>query len=182
MVQKISSVFFLFIIFCIFICCNNDKSSQHQVYDTLNYKNDPDHLGWDIEVSFVDSNFTKAVLSAKTARVYYDRKETFLDDSLKVIFYSKDSKQRQSVLTADSAKIDDRSRDMLAFGNVIVWADSSKTKLETSLLLWDNKNQKLYSTEFVKISSPKENLQGWGFESDLSLTNYKIFKVSGVQK
>jgi hypothetical protein len=48
--------------------------------------------------------------------------------------------------------------------------------------MWDNGSQKLYSTEFVTITSPNEKIQGYGFESDQNLTNYKIFKVSGVKK
>jgi len=34
----------------------------------------------------------------------------------------------------------------------------------------------------VRITSPDEKLQGYGFESDLNLTNYKIYKVSGETK
>jgi LPS export ABC transporter protein LptC len=108
--------------------------------------------------------------------------ETYLDGGLQVEFYSRSSGKRVSFLTADSAKIDDRTKNMLAWGHVVVIGDSSHSRLETSILHWDNKTQKLYSTEFVKITSPGEKLQGYGFESDQNLTNYKIFKVSGEQK
>ena len=35
---------------------------------------------------------------------------------------------------------------------------------------------------FVKIVSPKETIEGIGFESDRDLTNYRIFNVSGEAK
>ena len=85
-------------------------------------------------------------------------------------------------MSCDSAEIDDRTKNMLAKGNVLVWSDSSRTKLETSVLHWDNKTQLFYSTEFVTIDSPEEKIQGYGFESDQNLKYYRIFKVSGEQK
>jgi LPS export ABC transporter protein LptC len=142
----------------------------------------PDQISWDVTVDFIDSSFTKAVLTARKALIYEKRKETILDSGLKVVFFSSKTGKRASVLTADSAKIDDITKDMMAMGNVVVISDSNQTKLETDLLMWKNKDEKLYSTEFVKITSPDEVLKGWGFESDLNLTNYKIFRVSGEAK
>ena len=142
----------------------------------------PDQISWDIKVNFTDSSFTKAILTARKAMIYEKRKETKLDSGLKVVFFSSDSRKRASVLTADSAKIDDITKDMLAMGDVVVISDSTQTKLETDLLMWKNEEEKLYSTEYVEITTPDEHLTGWGFESDLNLTNYKIFKVSGETK
>jgi hypothetical protein len=39
--------------------------------------------------------------------------------------------------------------------------------------------QQILSDEFVRITSPKEQLQGRGFESDQNLRNYKVFHVTG---
>ncbi|MBN8571587.1 MAG: LPS export ABC transporter periplasmic protein LptC [Ignavibacteria bacterium] len=47
-------------------------------------------------------------------------------------------------------------------------------------MLWKNKTQKVYSDVFVRITTPKEIIEGVGFESDQNLTNYKIYQVSGV--
>ena len=42
------------------------------------------------------------------------------------------------------------------------------------------KKRKLFSNQYVKINSPVEIIEGYGFESNQDLSNYKIFKVSGV--
>jgi hypothetical protein len=47
--------------------------------------------------------------------------------------------------------------------------------------MWSEERKKLYSTEFVRIESPTEILEGYGFESDQQLKNYTIFKPSGVR-
>lgn len=176
--------FILFVLIIAFALnsCEETKVVQKVNKDSLNIAILPDQEGWKVEVHFVDSSFTRAKLKAKKSRVYQNHQETFLDDSLNVEFFSRSSNKRVSYLTADSAKIDDRTRNMLAWGKVVVIGDSTHTKLETSVLHWDNKTQKLFTTEFVKISSPREHLEGYGFESDQNLNNYKIFRVSGVQK
>jgi LPS export ABC transporter protein LptC len=139
-------------------------------------------MSWDVDIMFYDSSKIKARLKAKRARVYQQKMETLFDKGLEVDFFSIQTGKRNSRLTADSARIDDKTKNMVAFGNVIVISDSSNTKLETQLLHWDNKTQKFFSNEFVSITSPTEYIQGYGFESDANLTNYKILKVSGEQK
>lgn len=162
--------------------CGQEKIQTAKIADSSAVSEDmPDQISWDAEVIFVDSSFTKAILNAERARVYNERMETLLDGGVKVKFMDKESKKKVSTLTADSARIDDKTKDMLAKGDVVVISDSSNTKLETSLLMWDNKTEKLYSTEFVRITSPNEILEGYGFESDQNLTNYKVMNVSGVR-
>ena len=58
--------------------------------------------------------------------------------------------------------------------------NKASSELRTSKLLWKNKTQKVYSDVFVRITTPKEIIEGIGFESDQNLTNYKIYQVSGV--
>lgn len=141
---------------------------------------EPDQSGNKIKVIFADSAYTKAILRAEKGRVYQDNQETFLDNGLIVEFFSKESKMRISILTADSARIDDATKNMLARGNVVVISDSTGNKLETSVLEWNNSTQKIYSNEYVKITTRNEIITGYGFVSDQNLDNYKINKVSGV--
>lgn len=141
----------------------------------------PDQITYDTEVAFIDSSFTKAILKAGRARVYNEAKETLLDSSVKVTFYDKKDPDKTSILTCDSARIDDRTKNMIAQGNVLVISENKNMKLKTSLLEWKNEQQRLYSTEYVEIYNEREVLKGYGFESDPDLNDYKIFKVSGIQ-
>ncbi len=166
----------------ILISCDEGKVVPKMKNDIHNLETQPDQISYETEVFFADSSFTKAILKAKRARVYQARFETILDGGVYVQFFQRQSSKKVSYLTSDSARIDERTKNMLAGGNVIVISDSTNTKLETSLLEWDNTTQKLYSTEYVKVTSPSETIQGYGFESDQSLSNYKIFKVSGTQR
>ncbi len=169
-------------IILLFSSCENNEYVPGKAADSLAQEDMPDQVSWDITVYFYDSSFTAAKLQARRARIFQDRQETLLDSGLQVDFYSRKSGGRGSVLTANNARIDDQTGNMLARGDVVVISDSNNTKLETSVLEWNDKTQKLYSTEFVKITSPNEIITGYGFESDQNLTNYTIHKVSGYQR
>lgn len=162
--------------------CVNEREEKYTQEVKIKLEQVPNQLAKDIAVEFMDSSFVRARLWAKVGKVYHERGETWLFDSIKVEFYSKHSGKRQSLLTADSAKIDDRTKDMYAFGKVVVVADSPKTILRTTFLEWRNKVQRLYSNEYIEIVTPEEEIRGYGFESDLNLHNYKIYRVSGVKK
>ena len=162
--------------------CNNPQEEVAKRKDTLITGITPDQTGWNVTVRFLDSSFTKAILRAGRTRIFQKRNETILDEGLEVEFFSAETNKRVSKLTADSAIVDDRTKNIVAKGKVVIVADSSGTRLETSVLHWNNKTQKLYSTEYVKITTRTETLEGWGFESDQNLNNYKIFKVSGIKR
>jgi hypothetical protein len=47
-------------------------------------------------------------------------------------------------------------------------------------MFWDTRNKKVYSDQFIKISTDSEIITGRGFESDDRLENYKILNISGI--
>lgn len=163
-------------------CSDDSKAVPAKMPTAEDYSTKPDQISHDLKVFFVDSSYTKAILTAKLGRVFTERGETLLDSGVRVDFFSKETGARISYLTADSARIDDKTKNMLARGNVVVVSDSSATRLETSLLEWDNTRQKVYSTENVKITTPTQTIRGRGFISDVQLTDYRIFKMSGEQR
>ncbi len=167
-------------VFC--VSCTESKKPPIAETEQFGLRKPPDQVSWNVEVFFMDSSYTKARLNADMGRMYFEEKKTYLDGNVKVEFYSQQTGQRTTLMTADSAEIDDATKNMYAHGNVVVYSDSSKTRVETQALHWDNKTQLFYSKEFVTIDSPSENIRGYGFESDQTLKNNKIFKVSGEQK
>lgn len=166
----------------LFASCGSETEKRNEQKISSEELQLPDQLATNIVVDFVDTSFLKARLWAKVGKVFYNRGETDLVDSVRVEFYSKTTGRRASVLTADSAKINDRTKDMYAFGRVLVVSDSPKTILRTSFLEWKNRTQKIYSNEYVEIIRPDEEIQGYGFESDINLSNYRIYRVSGVKR
>ena len=55
-------------------------------------------------------------------------------------------------------------------------------KIETEELIWNEKDAKISSDKFVKITTPDEILMGEGFEANEDFTRYKIKKVKATLK
>ncbi len=140
----------------------------------------PDQESWNSTIQFSDSGVTKGILKAGHVLVFNNDNMTYLGDSIRVDFFD-DSGNHTSYLTADSGIVNSQTNDLEAIGNVYTHSDSG-TSLWTQQLFWNNKTQKVTSDVFVRIVSPKETLQGMGFESDRDLRNYRIFNVSGEAK
>lgn len=173
--------FYLFVLFFI-ISCAKPRIETGDFAEQNNSSDLPDQIAWNVETLFIDSNYTKAKLYAARARVYNRLQQTILDGGVKVIFLSKTNGARISQLTCDSLLVDDNSKNMYAYRNVKIISDSSNSTLETCEMYWNEARQKAISEKYVKIVTPTETIEGYGFESDQNLKNYKILKVSGVKK
>jgi LPS export ABC transporter protein LptC len=140
----------------------------------------PSQESWNAAITFTDSGRITAVLRAGHIATFDEKKITLLDSNVTVDFYD-DSGRHTSVLTARRGIVNDVNHDFEAHENVVVVSDSGTT-LVTQELYWTNATQKVHSPADVEITSPKEFLQGQGFESDRGLKHYTVFKVKGKAK
>lgn len=174
------NVLLLVAIFTFCSGCNETVQPKRLVLDPFSAA--PLHTSYDITVTFSDSSFTKATLHAGRAVVDEVRMETLLGGGVYVVFYNRVTHESSAWLRSDSACIDDKTKNMTAIGNVLVQSDSSKTTLRTPSLVWLQKEERIRTSEVVKITTPTEVIDGVGLVSDQYLTDYKIFNVRGVHK
>lgn len=137
----------------------------------------PTQESWNSRITFTKEGKLLAILEVNHLLIYEDRKETYLEDGLKVYFYNEDQKHT-TTLTSLKGKVNDITKDLAAYGNVIVVSDDG-TVLKTEKLFWKNQTQKIETDAFVEIESPKEKIRGHGLISDQNLKNYKILNVTG---
>lgn len=173
---------FAFILFALAILINacSEEKVKPSIDTSIRGTELPSQESWDATVFFTDSGKTKAELKAGHLRVYETSKETLLDSNITVDFYNEEG-QISTILTAKRGKVNDASNDLYAFDSVIVVSDSGTT-LKTDELMWRNKDRKIVSDKFVTILSPKEKIQGYGFESDQNLKNYVIYNITYVTR
>lgn len=142
----------------------------------------PTHVSYNVNIMLADSSFVRARVQADVGRVREDIQQTELVGNVKVVFFQRRSEIVAARLTCDSVVIDDRTRDMMAFGSVVVVSDSTSTTLRTSKLTWSQAAQRVRSDQPVRIETPSEQIDGIGFESDQYLTDYRIFQVRGIHQ
>ena len=61
----------------------------------------------------------------------------------------------------------------------VVWESLNKEILETTELIWDEKEERVFTNKFVVIRRPGEIITGYGFESNQDFTYSKIKSVTG---
>jgi len=93
-----------------------------------------------------------------------------------VIFYNNSGKII-SDLTANSAIVDEKDNIMTATDLVVL--KNKERKLETELLIWDEKKDKIYTDSDVIITTQNEVIYAQGFISDPNFSDYTLKKISG---
>jgi LPS export ABC transporter protein LptC len=168
----------LIILLTIYGC--QQERVQPSVISNVQLEKLPSQESWHSKITFTDSGRTKAVMFAGHIRVYYDAQETLIDTNVKVDFYD-ENQIHTSTLTSKRGRVDDATQNLWARDSVVVVSDSGVT-ITTSELMWRNKDRKIVSDKFVTILSPKEKIQGYGFESDQSLRNYVIYNITYISR
>jgi len=138
----------------------------------------PTQESWNSHITFTDSGRVTAIVNAGHIAVFENSRFTLLEEGVRIDFFNERSSQHTSTLTAQRGKVNDMTHDMEAFGNVVVVSDSGTT-LKTQELYWNDARELIHTPAYVEITSPDEQIQGQGLESDQSLKNYRIFKVTG---
>ena len=82
-------------------------------------------------------------------------------------------------IKADTAYYYDKKKLWELKGNVQVRSQRGD-KFETPLLFWDEKKEKVYSDQFIKIEQEDKVITGYGFESNQELTEYEIKNTTGI--
>jgi len=160
----------------LFCSCENDLAIVKSLMVDEKF---PAEVLSDAVVLYSDSAILKARLTAPKMEHYLE-KEPYVEltEGINLVFYSEDG-EITSHLTANYAINYERQDRMEAKGDV-VFINEVGEKLNTEHLIWNQKEERIYSEEFVKITTADEIIWGEGFESNQSFTNFKIKHIKGT--
>ena len=164
----------VFSIIIFLISCTSDTVLE------LPFNNEiPDQESWDVTIILTDKGIMRAKIQSGHLEKYNEKSFVFLDKDVLVDFFDSEE-NHTSCLSSDYAEVNQKSNDMRASGNVIAISDSGIT-LYSEILIWNAKQEKLYTNERIMITTlKKDTLYGVGFESNSDLENWKILNPSGV--
>ncbi len=140
----------------------------------------PDEEGVNTTIILSDSAWKKAIIEAGHARKFSGRQETLIDSGLQVRFYDRYG-DINAVLRADSARLDDNTGNMCAFGRVNVYSRKNRTSVDTEKLCYEKEKGRLHSDAPLHLVDTLRgrSIRGKGFESDESLKEYTIYQPIG---
>lgn len=165
---------FSFGIIC-FGCENNIK----EVEQLTKVENIPLKKGKNVELIYSEDAAVKIKVSAPKMEEYANE-EPYLEmsEGIKVVFYDS-LKQVNTTLTANYA-IHRIAKNIMEAKNDVVVVNEKGEQLNTEHLVWSQDSAKIYSDEFVKITTTDEILMGEGFEANEDFTKWKIHKIKGT--
>ncbi len=167
---------FLFFLVLIFVSCSNDpKLVQEFVFSEVL----PIEKIEGAEMLHTENGKLKVKIVATTIERFNNQEPQLVFSNHLVVYFYNDSALVQSTLQAEYAEINDEKKLMIAKENVILTNIAGK-KLESEELIWDEKNNKIYTDKKVKITTLKEVIEGEGFVSNSDFSEYSISKIHGT--
>ena len=170
----------LLAVFCLIVigicACQKEKTPDENLIarDALQTEQ-----GHNVEMLYSDSAQVKVKINAPLLLRYTDRNapRQVFPEGVKIIFFDP-NKQIQSQLTGRYAvRYETQGRTIIR--DSVRWNSVQLERLETTELIWDEKQNIVYSDKFVKITKPGEVIYGWGFRTNQSFTNWRINAIEG---
>jgi LPS export ABC transporter protein LptC len=170
-------IFFSLAIYILASCQN--LTSEVEAIQKINKDSASMQYSYDVEILYSDS----AILKAKLNTPYLIRKTNYnsyseMPEGLHIDFFTP-AKEVESSIDAQYGK-DDESQKLVTLRNKVKVINTKNEMLETEELFWDKKAKRLYSNQFVTITTPDKVIYGNGFESDENFNTYKIFNIKGT--
>jgi LPS export ABC transporter protein LptC len=182
MLTHIKHILPFLIIVTSFLACENDITEVNSITAAAENKL-PLESSKNVEFLYSDSAIVRAKLNAPQIDRYGGKKQYLeLPKGMNVIFYQ-ETKTEQTKLTANYGIGYDNGTGVMekmeARGNVIV-INEKGDRLNTEHLTWNALTKKIYTDDFVKITTKDQVIWGDGMEADQDFSKYEIKNVKGV--
>jgi LPS export ABC transporter protein LptC len=163
--------------FGILCSCENDVD---EITSLTKKQKVPISVGKNVAYIYSEKSNVKINITAPLMEEYGMDENKYMEmkDGVKVLFYDS-LRNVASTLTANYAIHRVSENIMEAKDNVVVINDKGEI-LNTEHLIWRKDSSKIYSDEFVKISTADEIIIGEGMEANEDFTKWKIHKIKGV--
>jgi len=133
-----------------------------------------------VETLVSDSGITRYRINAEEWLVF-DRKNPPYWSFEKGVYLEKFDSifQVEASIEADTAYFYNKEELWKLIGHVHI-QNLKGERFDTELLFWDQRKQRVYSDEFIRIEQPDRIITGHGFESNQQMTVYTIRRPEGI--
>jgi LPS export ABC transporter protein LptC len=159
-----------------FFSCENDieKVKEFEIREAL-----PIQSTTNVEILYSDSAHLTIKIQAPKLDSYVGRKkyQEFVE-GMKLILYNNLGEPDTQIKANYAIKFEDDER--MEVMNDVVVVNRYGEKLNTEYLIWDAKSHRIFTDEFVKITTKEEVIFGDGLEANEDFTKYKILNIKGT--
>jgi len=168
------------LIICIGVTTYSCKNDMKTITSLTLEENIPLETAKNIEVVYSDSG--KIILKIVSPLLNrYIKEDHYLEFPEGLTLYFYDSMMNvKATLTANYGVSWGETKIMEVKDDVVINNYDKQEVLNTEHIIWNRKEQKIFSNVFVKRTSPDGVLYGDGFDANESLTNYTLRNPHGV--
>ncbi len=161
------------------ILLSSCESNLEQIKAFSSPENLPVVEASNFETMYTDSGEVRFSLKAPKLLQFEADGKTYIEfpEGIELIKFDENQNIISSI-TADYAKNFEKEEKWEAKNNVVATNAQGDT-LKTEHLIWEEKTEKIYTEEFVRIIRDDQVITGIGFESDQSLQNWRIKNPKG---
>ena len=170
---KIIPVLFAFGILC---SCENDVK---EVELLTNNKKIPITKGKNVEFIYSEKSTVKVKITAPLMEEFgEENKYVEMTEGVEVLFY--DSLQKVASTLTSNYAIHRVSKNIMEAKDDVVVVNEKGEVLKTEHLIWLEDTAKIYTEEFVTITTEDEVIMGTGMEANQDFSKWKIHKIKGT--
>ncbi len=171
------SCLFLSIILVSIFACENDMADVKAYEERMNVKVETVK---EVEILYSDSAQVRVRITAETMLNKLDANEPQQEfiDGVFVEFFDP-SGLVTSTMTANYAIRYEKKGEVVARDSV-VWSSFDGQKLETEELIWNEKEEEIFTHKYARITTQTEIIRGYGFRAKQDFTNARIQAVEGI--
>jgi LPS export ABC transporter protein LptC len=134
----------------------------------------------DVSTLISDSGVTRYRANAKVWEMFAKAKDPYWYFPEKLYLEQFDSLFNvRASIQADTAYYYEKRELWEGIGNVEL-RNIDGERFSTSLIYWNQKTERIYSDKFIRIQQHDKIITGIGFDSNQSLTEYRIFNTTGI--
>lgn len=155
------------------------KNNVEQIKSFSHPKGAPEMVADSFTLIYSDSSVVRFRLTTPQMLIFEDEKDPYKEFPQGMFVEKFNSKMEiVSSLKADYGKHYVK-KDLYECKQNVIAVNEKGDTLKTNHLFWDEKNERVYSEEYVEIIQEDKIITGVGFESDPQLINWEIKSPKG---
>ena len=171
-------------VLCLYICGFTFTSCRNstKLIDEVTKKDSifPTDHGKKVEILYTDSGAVRWRLISPVMNHYtYQVKERYLEmpEGLYLEFFNDSNKVKTTLKANYGIRYEEAKKTEVKYKVIVT--NASGEVLNTEQLFWDEATRKIYTKEFVKITTKKEILTGTGLEAEEDFSEWTMKNISG---
>lgn len=136
-------------------------------------------IAYQIETLYSDSAYVRARIQAGKMVKFLDRINPYDEFSEGVLVEFFDNEEVITSKLSGKTAIRKEGDGLIYIRDSVVWENLDGEKLETSELIWDDRNKRIYTKKFCVITRPGETILSQGFEANQDFSDIRFFAIEG---